>query len=232
MGCARLPSNCTCYPSFLTAPCMYCSPVCADCRCQCPCRCHARRHGGQQRQQLLEQQAIRAPALARLRHSEAEGAPVPRCGGASGAIQSALPARVRWTVHCCTADQGPWRQRSMLAMSGSTWCTQSWRCPDSLSCCIALTGCPPAKGGKRLALCTGLPMALNVCRFPVYPAKAVAVEVGHSLSTMRPLGPPQEMATCSELQRFPLPPGPSSCAIGMLGSLVLPIWHTTARLHM
>jgi hypothetical protein len=52
------------------------------------------------------------------------------------------------------------------------------------------------------------------CRHPLYPAVSVEIEVGHSLGSLRPVGPPQPMLPTEEMQRFALPQGPRGCALG------------------
>ena len=63
-----------------------------------------------------------------------------------------------------------------------------------------------------------------VCSGPIYPAKQVLVEVGHSPSTMRTVGGPYTMACTDMPQTFLLPPNLENAAVGKISSVacVLP----------
>ena len=52
------------------------------------------------------------------------------------------------------------------------------------------------------------------CSGPIYPAKQVLVEVGHSPSTMRTVGGPYTMACTDTPQMFLLPPSLENAAVG------------------
>jgi hypothetical protein len=47
-------------------------------------------------------------------------------------------------------------------------------------------------------------------RAPVYPPSAVMIEVGHSLGSMRPVGPIQPVQPSDAMQTFLLPAAPSA----------------------
>jgi hypothetical protein len=56
----------------------------------------------------------------------------------------------------------------------------------------------------------------SACRGPIYPAKQILIDVGHSPSTMRTVGGPYTMACTDAEQTFMIPPSHQSAAIGRL----------------
>ena len=76
-----------------------------------------------------------------------------------------------------------------------TWQAKAQRLAITMYCCLVCV-IHMRRYARKLLTCR------TTCRQPVFPAKHVLIEVGHSLGTMRPVGSPQPMAAHDGLQRF------------------------------